>query len=120
MGGGGGRCGGLSFEAFSEFNVSSNVTTMLNEVFQGFIECQGANCHEAHAPVKAAQIVTSRKVKGPSSAELERQHLKFDGVLVGCPGCALFDFFHTLHDVVNTMGGKELLLEGFEEFIKGG
>src|SRR2546421_9480656 len=53
------------------------------------------------APVKAAQIVTSRKVKGPSSAELERQHLKFDGVLVGRPGCALFDFFHTLHGVVN-------------------
>ena len=64
--------------------------------------------------------MTSLKIGGPSSTELERKHFEFDGVLTGRLASALFDFFHTLHDVISGVSGEELLLEGSKEFIKGG
>ena len=69
--------------------------------------------------MKATQIVTSQKVGGPSSAELERKHLEFDEVLDDRLD-VLFNFLYTFHDIVYTVGGEELLLKVLEEFIEGG
>ena len=104
-------------KTLTEFDISGDISSLLDEHIQSFLPLQGGNQTITDSLVKSTKIMTSDPGIGfiGFMSELEDKHLEFGGVFICSALSSLVDGFGASNNISLTMGHQVMLFECFDE-----